>query len=237
MRKELDSPVPSIRKLIIECDIPKNYGAYSYWYKPITDEGKHYDGIKKDKLPMDGGENYWSSSKNKEFFLAVQGDKEMFDLHITQCVPEEMYMDLRIQEDALLRKKYPDDIKNNNKTYNNAYGILPFSKEKLIVSKETYVYFKKMCETEWVQEEPELVENLMEMCMAQIRKKNKKSHESDIAKELLEIGCNTKNLKPILIFEGVGHIFKPDDPDWKNADVIVGKRHGLHGAARVNVQK
>lgn len=237
MRKELDSPAPSIRKVIIKCDVPKNYGAYSYWFKSITDKNKDYIGIKKDKLPMDNGEDYWSSSDNVEFLLDVQGNKEMFDLHITECVSEEMFVDLQIKEDALLKKKYPD-IKNDNRTYNNAYGILPFSKSNLIPSNEDYKIFREMCKTQWLQKKLEKVKDLLKMHMAQIRwKLHSQTHVSDIAHELNEVAGNTKNMQPVLIMEGVGHIFEPDKPDWKNEDVIVGRKHGLLAMERVKSQE
>lgn len=231
---EIECKAPSIRKVIIECDKPKNYGAYSYWFEPITSEAKNYDGIKKDKLPIDGGKDYWSSSDDKEFLLHVQGDKEMFDLHITKCVPEEMYIDLQIKEDALLREKYPKNIKSDNRTYNNSYGILPFSKSNLIVSEEMYEYFEKTKKSDWLKEEPEDVEDLLKMPMAQIRHAEKKSHVTDIVSELKVVAGNTKFMNPVLIFEGVAHIF---NPDLKNEDIIVGTKHGLLAAKKAKVQK
>ena len=59
---------PSIIEVKILVDKPDNYGCYMYRFIDIKHELEpFYLGIKKDKLPEDGGEIYWSSSENEEF--------------------------------------------------------------------------------------------------------------------------------------------------------------------------
>jgi len=57
----------------------------------------------------------------------------------------------------------------------------------------------------------------------QVRAKDNKFHVLEIAAELSAIGNNISNMKPTLIFEGVGELFGFP----AGSDVVTGKRHGL----------
>ena len=70
---------PSIIEIRILVDKPDNYGSYMYRFIDTKHYLKaFYLGIKKDKLPEHGGEDYWSSSKNEEFIKLIQGDEKRF---------------------------------------------------------------------------------------------------------------------------------------------------------------
>ena len=76
---------PSIIEKKILVDVPGDYGCYMYRFiDTIPQLLPWYLGIKKDKLPEHGGEIYWSSSKNEEFILLVQGDEPRFILEILE---------------------------------------------------------------------------------------------------------------------------------------------------------
>ena len=112
---------PSIIERKILVDVPDDYGAYMYrfidtWHPLQAD----YTGIKKDKLPEHGGEDYWSSSKNEEFIKLIQGDEKRFILEIIDFRKKEDYNFLQLKEYKML-KEYPN-IKTNPATYNLSYG-------------------------------------------------------------------------------------------------------------------
>ena len=106
---------PSIIERKILVDVPDDYGAYMYrfidtWHPLQAD----YTGIKKDKLPEHGGEDYWSSSKNEEFIKLIQGDEKRFILEIIDFRKKEDYNFLQLKEYTML-KEYPN-IKTNTAT-------------------------------------------------------------------------------------------------------------------------
>ena len=203
-----------------------NYSCYMYKWTNVKN-GVWYLGIKKDLLPEDGGEPYWTTSKNDEFNKLVQGDNPLFNLEIIELSND--YKFLQLKEHRMLLEV--PNIKTNPVTYNLSYGIPPIGKDTL-PSDEYLEWFRGMVDSvEWVDEDnPESVKALKKMYTYQVRAKDNPFHIREIASELGEIGNNISNMKPILIFEGVGEMFSHP----AGSDVVVGKRHGLRA---MNKQK
>ena len=217
---------PSIIEKNILCDIPDNYGAYLYRFVDTKHpQNADYTGIRKDKLPEHGGKPYWSSSKNKEFRELVQGDEPRFILEILEVVSSDQWDYLELKEHQIL-KKYPD-IKNNPATYNLSYGIPPMPNvDNDLLSEEYIKWFDEAIESGKWTSEKESVAELYAMDKIQISFADSPEHIKDIKAELIKNGCNTSEMNPVLIFEGVGKKFGFDT----NCDVIVGSRHGLTAA-------
>jgi len=221
---------PSIISKNILCDIPNDYGCYLYRFIDTKHELKaDYTGIKKDKLPEHGGKPYWSSSTNEEFIKLVQGDEPRFTLEILEVTTRDNYDSLQLKEYQML-KEY-SDIKNNPATYNLSYGIPPMPDvDRDLLSKKFIEWFDERIESGiWTSEVGESVAELQAMDTVQIRAKDSSEHIQDIKAELVANGCNTSEMNPVLIFEGVGKIFEFD----KDNDVVVGSRHGLNAAKDV----
>jgi len=204
-----------------------NYSCYMYKWTNVKN-GVWYLGIKKDLLPEDGGEPYWTTSKNDEFNKLIQGDTPLFKLEIIELSND--YKFLQLKEHRMLQEV--PNIKSNPATYNLSYGIPPIGKDKL-PSAEYLKWFGDMVDSgEWVDEDkPESVRALMKMHTYQPRAEDDSFHVSEIASELKEIGNNISNMKPTLVFEGVGEMF--DHP--VGSDVVTGKRHGLRAQNRQKV--
>jgi len=185
-----------------------------------VENGVWYLGIKKGFLPEDGGEPYWTSSKNKEFKKLIQGNKPLFNVEVIEVNND--YKFLQMKEHKMLQEV--PNIKTNPATYNLSYGIPPIGKDAL-PSDEYLEWFRSMVDSgEWVDEDnPESVKSLMKMYTYQVRAKDNKFHVLEIAAELSAIGNNISNMKPTLIFEGVGELFGLP----AGSDVVTGKRHGL----------
>ena len=200
-----------------------------YMYKFINVEnGVWYLGIKKDKLPEHGGDYYWGTSKNDEFNKLVQGNKPLFKLEILQFSND--YEFLQLKEHRMLQEV--PNIKTNPATYNLSYGIPPLGKDSL-PSEEYLNWFRGAIDSgEWVDwDNPESVKALIAMFTYQVRAKDNRFHVNEIAAELNIVGNNISNMKPILIFEGVGEKFGFPE----GSDVVVGKRHGLMAMAKQKV--
>ena len=185
-----------------------------------VENGVWYLGIKKGFLPEDGGEPYWTSSENKEFKKLIQGNKPLFNVEVIEVNND--YKFLQMKEHKMLQEV--PNIKTNPATYNLSYGIPPIGKDAL-PSDEYLEWFRSMVDSgEWVDEDnPESVKSLMKMHTYQVRAKDNKFHVLEIAAELSAIGNNISNMKPTLIFEGVGELFGLP----AGSDVVTGKRHGL----------
>jgi len=185
-----------------------------------VENGVWYLGIKKGFLPEDGGEPYWTSSENKEFKKLIQGNKPLFNVEVIEVNND--YKFLQMKEHKMLQEV--PNIKTNPATYNLSYGIPPIGKDAL-PSDEYLEWFRSMVDSgEWVDEDnPESVKSLMKMYTYQVRAKDNKFHVLEIAAELSAIGNNISNMKPTLIFEGVGELFGLP----AGSDVVTGKRHGL----------
>ena len=220
---------PSIISKKILCDIPNanDYGAYLYKFTDTKHELEaDYTGIKKDKLPEHGGKPYWSSATNEEFIKLVQGDEPRFILEIREVTTRDNYDSLQLKEYRML-KEYPD-IKNNPATYNLSYGIPPMPNvDNDLLSEKFIEWFDERIESGiWTSEKVESVAELHAMDTVQIRSKDSPEHIKDIKAELVTNGCNTSDMNPVLIFEGVGKIFG----FATDCDVVVGSRHGLNAA-------
>ena len=220
----------SIIERKILCELPNGYGAYRYKFTDTKHPAKApYHGIKKDKLPEDGGEIYWSSSTNEEFLRLVQGDEPRFILEILEVVPRDDYDSLRLKEYQIL-KQFPN-IKTNSNVYNLSYGIPPYpNTDNTIVSDEFLEWFHAMKDSGiWTSKIKEKVSDLANLNTVQIRAGDNAKFIKELIDELLENGKNTSKMNPVLIFEGVGEKFGFK----KGSDVIVGTRHGLEAAKKV----
>jgi hypothetical protein len=204
-----------------------NYNCYMYKWTNV-ENGVWYLGIKKGFLPEDGGEPYWTSSENKEFKKLIQGNKPLFNVEVIEVNND--YKFLQMKEHKMLQEV--PNIKTNPATYNLSYGIPPIGKDTL-PSDEYLEWFRGMVDSvEWVDEDyPESVKALKKMYTYQVRAKDNPFHIREIASELGEIGNNISNMKPILIFEGVGELFGFPP----GSDVVVGKRHGLMAMSKQKV--
>jgi hypothetical protein len=223
---------PSIISKNILCDIPNanDYGCYLYRFIDTKHELEaDYTGIKKDKLPEHGGKPYWGSATDEEFNRLVQGDEPRFIFEIREVTTRDNYDSLQLKEYRML-KKYPD-IKNNPATYNLSYGIPPMPNvDNDLLSEKFIEWFDETIESGiWTSEKDESVAELHAMETVQIRNKDSLEHIKDIKAELVANGCNTSDMDPVLIFQGVGKIFGFD----KDCDVVVGSRHGLNAAKQV----
>mgnify|MGYP000114827190 FL=1 len=221
---------PSIIERKILCELPNNYGAYLYRFIDTLHPAKApYIGIKKDKLPEDGGEIYWSSSTNEEFKRLVQGDEPRFTLEILEVTTKDNFDSLRLKEYQIL-KEYPN-IKNNPDIYNLSYGIPPYpNTDNSMLSDEFLEWYHSMKESgEWTSKVKEPLSVLVDIPTAQIRSVDNLSFINELAVELQENGNNTSKMNPVLIFEGVGKKFGFDT----DCDVVVGTRHGLEAAKKV----
>ena len=221
---------PSIISKNILCELPNDYGAYRYKFTDTKHPAEApYHGIKKDKLPEDGGEIYWSSSTNEEFLRLVQGDEPRFILEILKVVPFDEYAALQLKEYQML-KQFPD-IKTNSNVYNLSCGIPPYSNtDNTIVSDEFLEWFHAMKDSGiWTSKIKEKVSDLANLNTVQIRSADNAKFIKELIDELLENGKNTSKMNPVLIFEGVGEKFGFK----KGSDVIVGTRHGLEAAKKV----
>jgi len=218
---------PSIIEKRILVDIPDDYGCYLYRFiDTLHLLQAPYIGIKKDKLPEHGGEVYWSSSTNEEFIKLVQGDEKRFILEILDFRKREDYDYLQLKEYTML-KEYPK-IKTNKGIYNLSYGIPPMPNvDNDLLSKKFVDWFDECIESGiWTSEEGELVAELHAMAPVQIRDADSPEHTKDIKAELVTNGCNTSDMNPVLIFEGVGKKLKFDT----DCDVVAGGNHGLNAA-------
>ena len=218
---------PSIIEKKILCELPNGYGAYRYKFTDTKHPAKApYHGIKKDKLPEDGGEIYWSSSTNEEFKRLVQGDEPRFTLEILEVTTKDNFDSLRLKEYQIL-KEYPN-IKNNPDIYNLSYGIPPYpNTDNSMLSDEFLEWYHSMKESgEWTSKVKEPLSVLVDIPTAQIRSVDNLSFINELAVELQENGNNTSKMNPVLIFEGVGKKFGFDT----DCDVVVGSRHGLNAA-------
>jgi hypothetical protein len=220
---------PSIIEIKILADISKDYGAYMYNFIDTKHYLKaNYLGIKKDKLPQDGGIIYWSSSENEDFKKIVQGDDPRLILEITEVTTKENYNYLQLKEFKML-KTIPN-IKTNPATYNLSYGIPPVSQNGLF-SKDFGQWFEGERQSDTWYAGKEKVSDLIKMNAVQIRDETKQSFVNTLKAELNEVGNNTKNMNRILILEGVGHKLKFE----KSSDVVGGTTHGLKAAASCGV--
>lgn len=220
---------PSIIKVEILVDKPDDYGCYLYRYIDILHELQaFYLGIKKDKLPDDGGKIYWTSSENEEFNKLIQGNEPRFILQILDFRKKEDFNYLQLKEYRMLQE-YPD-IKNNPETYNLSYGIPPIGKNKL-PSKEFFDWFKKVRESGVWNKTKERVKKLLKMNALQIRDADDPSFVKELSFELDVVGANPKDMNSVLIFEGVGGKFGFEE----GSDVIAGTTHGLKAAGKSNV--
>ena len=132
---------PSIIEVRLLVDKPDDYGCYMYRFVDTKHElQSFYLGIKKDKLPNDGGKFYWGTSENEEFNKLIQGDEPRFILEIINFRKREDFNYLQLKENRMLQE-YPN-IKNNPETYNLSYGIPPIGKNEL-PTKEFFDWFKK----------------------------------------------------------------------------------------------
>lgn len=191
--------------------------------------GVWYLGIKKDKLPEDGGDPYWTSSKNNEFHKLIQGNEPIFILEIIDFRKISDYNYLQLKEYKMLHQI--PNIKTNPDTYNLSYGIPPLGKDSLPSEKYLDWFAKQVKSGIWVDEDnPESVKALMDMFTYQPRAEDNTYFVNELAAELNIIGNNIAKMKPILIFEGVGEMFGHPI----RSDVVVGTRHGLRA---INKQK
>ena len=186
-----------------------------------------YLGIKKDKLPEDGGVIYWSTSQNEEFLKLVQGNEPRFILEIIDFRKRIDYNYLQLKEYNMLQK-YPN-IQTNPASYNLSYGIPPLSKDNL-PTKEFFDWFKET-RASGIWDSTERVDVLLNIGALQIREEDDPSHVKDIVAELKPLGGNSKNMKSVLVFEGVGGKFGFKE----DSDVVGGTTHGLTAAKKSNV--
>ncbi len=220
---------PSIIKKEILVDKPDNYGCYMYNFIDTKHELKSfYLGIKKDKLPDDGGKFYWGSSENDEFNKLIQGNEPRFILQIIDFRKTEDYNYLQLKEYRMLQE-YPN-IKSNPETYNLSYGFPPVGKNKL-PTKEFFDWFKKTRQSGIWDGKPERVDCLVKINALQIRDADDPSFVKDISFELDQIGGNPKDMNSVLIFEGVGGKFEFEE----GSDVVGGTTHGLKAAKKSKV--
>jgi len=220
---------PSIIKREILIDKPDDYGCYMYNFIDIKHELKtFYLGIKKDKLPDDGGIYYWGTSENEEFNLLVQGNEPRFILQIIDFKKTEDFNYLQLKEYRMLQK-YPD-IKNNPKTYNLSYGIPPIGKNNL-PTEEYFHWFRETRKSDIWNKKPEKVQSLLSINALQIRDADDPSFVKDISTEVDIIGGNPKDMNTVLIFEGVGGKFGFEE----SSDVVAGTTHGLKAAKKSKV--
>lgn len=220
---------PSIIKKEILVDKPDNYGCYMYNFIDTKHELKSfYLGIKKDKLPDDGGKFYWGSSENEEFNKLIQGNEPRLILEIIDFRKREDFNYLQLKEYRMLQE-YPD-IKNNPETYNLSYGIPPIGKNGL-PTEEFFDWFKKERKSGVWDGKTEKVNRLVKIDALQIRDADNSSFVKDISAELDEIGGNPKDMNSVLIFEGVGGKFGFEE----GSDVVAGTTHGLKAAKKSKV--
>lgn len=220
---------PSIIKKEILVDKPDNYGCYMYNFIDTKHELKSfYLGIKKDKLPDDGGKFYWGSSENEEFNKLIQGNEPRLILEIIDFRKREDFNYLQLKEYRMLQE-YPD-IKNNPETYNLSYGIPPIGKNGL-PTEEFFDWFKKERKSGVWDGKTEKVNHLVKIDALQIRDADNSSFVKDISAELDEIGGNPKDMNSVLIFEGVGGKFGFEE----GSDVVAGTTHGLKAAKKSKV--
>ena len=229
---------PSIIEKRILVDVPDDYGCYMYRFIDTIPLLKPwYLGIKKDRLPEHGGEIYWSTSKNEEFILLVQGDEPRFILEILEFKPRIDYGYLQIKENRMLLEV--PNIKTNPSTYNLSYGIPPLGKNKL-PTKEYMEWFREQRKKgTWDKDEPEMVSNLIKLPAIQIRDSDDKNFENDISAKVKEVGGNTSLMNSVLLFEGVGEKFKDEHGKFfpKGSDIVGGTTHGLKGAHQAKARK
>ena len=204
---------------------PPLYEGYMYKWTNV-ENGKWYLGIKKDLLPEHGGEPYWTSSENEEFVRLRQGDEPLFKWEIIEVSNDYQY--LQMKEHKILSAV--PNIKTNPTTYNLSYGVPPLGKNSL-PSEEYLDWFREQIDSGIWDQAPESVKALMDMYTYQVRAKDNRFHVNEIATELNIVGNNISNMKPILIFEGVGEKFGFPE----GSDVVVGKRHGLMAMAKQKV--
>tara|TARA_B100001057_G_scaffold485208_1_gene564558 strand:- start:1902 stop:3182 length:1281 start_codon:yes stop_codon:yes gene_type:complete len=215
---------PSIIRKEILVDKPDDYGCYMYNFIDTKHELEpFYLGIKKDKLPEDGGEFYWGTSQNEKFNKLIQGSEPRFILQIINFKKESDWDYMKLKEYRML-KEYPD-IKNNPKTYNLSYGIPPIGKNNL-PTQEFFDWFKKTRQSGIWDGEKEKVKDLMKLGDVQTRAKDNPSHVKDITTEVKQKGGNTNEMNTVLIFEGIGDKFGYK----KGTDIVGGTTHGLKGA-------
>lgn len=220
---------PSIIKKEILVDKPDNYGCYMYNFIDTKHELKSfYLGIKKDKLPDDGGKFYWGSSENDEFNKLIQGNEPRFILQIIDFRKREDFNYLQLKEYRMLQE-YPD-IKSNPETYNLSYGIPPIGKNGL-PTEEFFDWFRKERKSGVWDGKPEKVNYLIKINALQIRDADNPSFVKDISSELDEIGGNPKDMNSVLIFEGIGDKFGFEE----GSDVVAGTTHGLRAAKKSKV--
>lgn len=220
---------PSIIERRILVDVPDDYGCYMYRFiDTIPQLLPWYLGIKKDKLPDHGGEIYWSSSKNEEFILLVQGDEPRFILEILEFKPRMDYEYLQIKENRMLLEV--PDIKTNPTTYNLSYGIPPIGKNNLL-DQDFISWFRETRKSGVWDTGTEKVSSLIKLNFIQIRDKTESSFVKEISYELKEVGGNSSEMNTVLIFEGIGGKFGFED----GSDVIAGTTHGLLGANSAKV--
>ena len=220
---------PSIIEVRLLVDKPDDYGCYMYRFVDTKHElQSFYLGIKKDKLPNDGGKFYWGTSENEEFNKLIQGDEPRFILEIINFRKREDFNYLQLKENRMLQE-YPN-IKNNPETYNLSYGIPPIGKNEL-PTKEFFDWFKKTRQSGVWDGKPEKVNYLVKINALQIRDADDPSFVKDISFELDQIGGNPKDMNSVLIFEGVGGKFGFEE----GSDVVGGTTHGLKGAKKSKV--
>jgi len=225
---------PSIIERRILVDVPKDYKSYLYLtIDTLNPLYPIYLGIKKDKLQEHGADPYWSSSKNDEFIKLRQSSKPRFINLIIGFA--DYFVDHKQQEYKILSENFPD-IKNNNLTYNNSYGMPPVGRDGL-PTKEYYKWFGKQLDDKvWktsVKESPK--ELLAKAFHIQPREKEKgdvesNSHRKDITKNVKAMDKNTDKLDDVLLFENVAHMFPDLKLDSSTKDAIAGSWHGLNGA-------
>ena len=216
---------PSIIEIRILVDKPDNYGSYMYRFIDTKHYLKaFYLGIKKDKLPEDGGKNYWSSSENEEFIKLLQGDEPRFILEIIDFKKREDYDYLREKEYTMLREY--SNIKTNPATYNLSYGIPPVSKDDIVEERFLKWYHETKDSGIWTSDKGEDVLTLSNLETVQIRYEDSMEHKLTIKAEIDAVAGNTSAMNPVLIFEGVGEVFGFE----KGSDIVVGGRHGLMAA-------
>ena len=219
---------PSIIERKILLSKPDDYGCYMYNFIDTKHTLKApYLGIKKDKLPEDGGTVYWSSSQNEKFLKLIQGNEPRFILEIIDFRKRSDYDYLQLKEYKML-KEY-SNIKTNPAIYNLSYGIPPSGSNGLL-TKEFTKWFKETRKS-GIWDTIEKVKSIIKNNALQIRDEDNPSFVKDISAELQAIGGNPKNMNTVLIFEGVGGLFGFEE----GSDIIAGTTHGLKSAKKAKV--
>ena len=118
-------------------------------------------------------------------------------------------------------------IISNFDSNNSDESHTPIDVDNDLLSKKFVDWFDECIESGiWTSEEGELVAELHAMAPVQIRDADSPEHTKDIKAELVTNGCNTSDMNPVLIFEGVGKKLKFDT----DCDVVAGGNHGLNAA-------